>query len=969
MKNSISLVAAAAAAVLASWAIHAEEDIASVAARDFADPPREFGVNCWWWWLNGNTDKAAITRELAAMKEKKFQGAMIFDAGGHNQRGNGDIPAGPVFGSDEWCGLFAHALDEAEKNGLQMGFNIQSGWNLGGPCVTPEYAAKRLVSSHVDVNGGKGGFALPQPKANLGFYRDIAVLAFPIDNANALAEGVKHLGQKLADRELGGSAPDCRYLLGDGREAPSGLAPNGKAAAYKVRFADIVNLTAKMSKGGKLKWKAPKGHRWRVVRIGYTCTGSRVSTSSGAWTGLTIDYLSRKAFDFYWNAVVEPIFARIPSRHIGKTLKYLETDSWECGGMNWTGGFEREFANDMGYDPIPYLAVLGGAVVDGMAVTDAFLADFRKAVANAVYRNHYLYFAEKAHALGMGIQPECSGPHAGPFDGIRNYSASDIVMSEFWAPSPHRPRPRDRFFLKQASSAAHVYGKRIVGAESFTTIGPHWNDLLWKSQKPSFDHEVCSGLNRVYFHTFTSSPGSMGTPGQEYFAGTHVNPRVTWWNDGATSFIDYLRRVQSVAQRGGVVSDVLYYYGDHIPNILPLKEADFAHVLPGYDFDAIDETALLALKVDSEKRIVAPGGSKYRVLALPGYKVLSLAAIRKVASLVEAGAAVVGEKPERCVSLVGGSAAQKEFKEIANKLWGGSAPAIVSGVSARDRLQSMGVGQDFTVVSGAKPDGIDYIHFKLGGADAYYLSSQSAAPLSAVCKFRVSGRRPELWDPLTGGIRPLDVFTQSDGATSIPLEFDPFGAFFIVFAEKGAAPASADGRNFPKYTPVAAIDGEWRVAFDRAWGGPGEVVFPSLADWTKSKDAGIRFYSGAATYKKDFDFAGDASCRLYLELGEVLDVGVATVKLNGRDLGTVWTKPFRVDVTGVLKSGKNSLEVRVVNSWYNRVLGDQQGGGKKKFTKTNIRLRDRKGKPAKLSSSGLLGPVRIVRAERGKDAF
>ena len=159
MRNLVFLLAAVAVC-LPSGLLHAGDDIASAAARDFADPPREYGVNCWWWWLNGNTDKAAITSELAAMKEKKFQGAMIFDAGGHNQRGNGDIPAGPVFGSDEWCGLFAHALDEAEKNGLQMGVNIQSGWNLGGPCVTPEHAAKRLVSSHVDVNGGKGGFAL-----------------------------------------------------------------------------------------------------------------------------------------------------------------------------------------------------------------------------------------------------------------------------------------------------------------------------------------------------------------------------------------------------------------------------------------------------------------------------------------------------------------------------------------------------------------------------------------------------------------------------------------------------------------------------------------------------------------------------------------------------------------------------------------------------------------------------------------
>jgi len=962
--KTMSFVAVIAVVVAAQ----AGMDARALAAREFADPSAEYGVNCWWWWLNGNTDKAAISRELSAMKEMKFQGAMVLDAGGYSQGGHANIPAGPTYGSDEWCALFAHALDEAARLGLEIGFNIQSGWNVGGPCVTPQYAAKKLTSSHIDVEGGKGGAKLPMPRTRNGFYRDIAVLAFPLDDANALKEGVKHLDLKLGAKEVGMSAADCRFLLGDGKPGVRDASSNtGKAAAWDVRLGDIVNLTRKMRSDGRLDWTPPAGRRWRVVRVGYTCSGSKVSTSSGAWQGLTLDYLSRDAFEFYWNAVVEPIFARIDSRHIGRTLKYMETDSWECGGMNWTDGFEREFKSVMGYDPVPYLAVLGGAVVDGMAATDAFLADFRKAVAGAIFRNHYKRFAEKAHARGMGVQPECSGPHAGPFDGIRNYSASDIVMSEFWSPSPHRPNPPQRFFVKQASSAAHIFGKRIVGAESFTTIGPQWNDLLWKSQKSAFDHEVCSGLNRVYFHTFTSSPASMGTPGQEYFAGTHVNPRVTWWKDGARSFIDYLRRVQSVAQRATVVSDVLYYYGDHVPNILPLKEADFARVLPGYDFDAADESALLSLKVDRQQgHLYMPSGATYRVLVLPDHKVLSLAALRKVAALAEAGAAIIGEKPERCVSLVGGDAAQKEFKALAGRLWdgaGGRKPLIAFGVSVREFLQKViDVRQDFTVASGAKPSEIDYIHLSLNGIWAYFVSNQTAEPRSVVCEFRVSGAAPEIWDPLTGRIRPLPAYSCKDSTTSVPLSFEPYGAYFVVFSLVDDTDGHGrGGRNFPEYKPIATLEGEWRVAFDTAWGGPGKVVFPSLMDWTQSNDPGVRFYSGAATYRKTFNFAGDAGGRLHLELGEVLDVGVARVTLNGRDLGVAWTKPFRVDATGVLRKGENVLEVKVVNSWHNRVFGDQFMDGGRKFTQTNIRIGKRKG--SKPSPSGLIGPVRIV-AER-----
>ena len=203
--------------------------------------------------------------------------------------------------------------------------------------------------------------------------------------------------------------------------------------------------------------------------------------------------------------------------------------------------------------PVPH-PVAAGFVVDDISTSNAFLADFRKTIADAVANNHYRRFADFAHRNGMAILPESAGPHAGPLDGIKNYSHSDIMMSEFWAPSPHRPRTADRFFLKQASSAAHVYGRKIVGAESFTTIGPHWNDLIWHAQKPSFDHEICAGLNRVYFHTFTCSPKEMGLPGQEYFAGTHINPRLTWWAE-STPFMEYLTRVQFLVQNGRFVAD------------------------------------------------------------------------------------------------------------------------------------------------------------------------------------------------------------------------------------------------------------------------------------------------------------------------------------------------------------------------------------------------------------------------------
>ncbi|MGB2861933.1 MAG: glycosyl hydrolase, partial [Sedimentisphaerales bacterium] len=582
--------------------------------QGFSQPPRHAGVRCWWWWLNSNVTKEAITRDLEEMKAKGFSGAMIFDAGGADQRGNTQVPDGPTFASPQWRQLYKHALNEGERLGLELGLSIQSGWNLGGPNVTPDFAAKQLTWSEIRIEGpAQYEQKLPLPKNRSDYYKDIRVLAYPT-GPETKRNPIENLELKAGYKELGGSAPDCRFLLNDHPSSPS---------EQDVLLGDIRDISQKMAPVGMLKWMVPKGN-WTVLRFGYTITNAHVSTYSVDWNGHVIDYLSRDAFDRYWNEVVEPLLEEAGPL-AGTTLKQLETDSWECGGMNWSPGFAADFIKYRSYDPIPYLPVFAGKIVEDRDVSNAFLADFRKTLGDCVADNHYKVFAEYAHKYNMQIQPESGGPHAGPLDAIKNLGNSDIVMGEFWAPSPHRPKPVNRFFIKQSSSVAHIYGKKYVGAEAFTTIGPHWNDVLWKSQKPSMDHEFCSGLNMIFFHTFTCSPKEMGIPGQEYFAGTHVNPQVTWW-EYSDAFIDYINRCHFLVQQGKFVADVLYYYGDHVPNLVQLKEADPAKVLPGYDYDVTNEDILLQLKVEAG-RILVPGGVRYRLLVLPDHKVLSLAAL------------------------------------------------------------------------------------------------------------------------------------------------------------------------------------------------------------------------------------------------------------------------------------------------------------------------------------------------------
>ena len=415
---------------------------------------------------------------------------------------------------------------------------------------------------------------------------------------------------------------------------------------------------------------------------------------------------------------------------------------------------------------------------------------------------------------------------------------------------------------------------------------------------------------------------------------------------------------------------MLYYYGDHVPNIAVNKGFNSAGSLPGYDYDVTNEDILLQLKV-KYGRIIVPGGVRYRVLVLPDHKVLSLAAIKKVMELLLQGATVIGPKPERLVSLVGGSVAQADFRKLADELWG-EIPAekgqrkigngrLLWGQTSRELLQADGIAPDFEALDAERQADYEYIHYTIDGADIYFVCNQTTEMRKVDLAFRVTGRQPELWDPATGSIRKADAFTIKDGRTTVPVSFDPHGSMFVIFRSKADDNSSA-GSNFPEWKERQAINGPWELTFDPEWGGPSKPVrFDKLISWTEHNNPGIKYYSGKATYRTVFSLEEVPQKEaLALELGAVGDVGIARVTLNGKDLGVVWLAPFRIDISDAVKIGENQLEVMVVNSWHNRVMGDEAQPDNKGFTQTNIRV-TKKGKFAwKLESSGLLGPVRIL---------
>ncbi len=838
-----------------------------------------------------------------------------------------------------------------------MSLNIQSGWNLGGPVVTKEDAAKKYVWSELKITGGTNlEIKLPEPASRENFYRDTAVVAYHIKSTPAHLP-LKNWKEKALQQSLEPFSSPVSTPLFDEIPATPG--------EQDADAAEVLDLSAKLAADGVLRWDAPPGD-WQIFRFGYTIGDhAYVSTASEGWQGFALDVYDWAAFQHYWDAIVEPLIADAGPL-AGKTLRYLHTDSWEIELANWTPTLRAEFQRRHGYDLLPWLPVLAGRIVNSRDQSDRFLFDYRKTLGDLAIDNHYKLFRDNAHKHGLEIHPEAGGPHAVPIDAQRCLGWDDVPMSEFWAWSwTHRIGDENRFFVKQPASAAHTYGHRITQDEGFTTIGPHWQEKLWDNLKPSFDKALCEGMNRLVWHAFVCSPDETGIPGQQYFAGTHLNPKVTWWEKSAP-FFSYIDRCQWMLQQGHFSADVLFYYGDHVPNFAQLKKSDPAHIQPGYDYDVITEEALIARASVKDGKIFLPDGMSYRVLVLPERDQISLPALKKIKDLVAAGATVIGPKPQRSETLGNFLATDAEVRKLADELWGGQIGTgrVIADKSAREVLLADDVPPDcefLSTISHQPSADFDFIHRATRGAEIYFVANRSTRAAAVNCAFRVSGKAPELWNAVTGERKFAAAYEEKNGRVFVPLDFAPCGSWFVVFRAPAFAHPGRAKANTVELKPVQEISGAWTVHFDPKWGGPETAQFDSLVSWPTRPEAGIKFYSGTAVYEKSFALpqpaTGNRQSKIYLDLGSVREL--AEVKVNGRSCGIVWCPPWRVEVTDSVLPGQNRLQIAVVNFWPNRLIGDAGLPLEQRLTRTNIRKLTAQ---TPLEPAGLFGPVKLLEA-------
>lgn len=723
-----------------------------------------------------------------------------------------------------------------------------------------------------------------------------------------------------------------------------------------VQVDEVIDLTPAL-KDGALTASLPDGE-WRILRLGHTSTG-HTNATGGAGKGLECDKFSPQAVAKQFDNWFGRVFHELDPELARRVLKYMHVDSWECGSQNWSDNFASEFKRRRGYDLMPYLPLYAGIPMDNAETSEKVLRDIRTTMAELVVDVFYTVLAEKAKEYDCYFSAECVSPTM-VSDGMMHYSKVDYPMGEFWLNSPTHDKPND---MIDAIHGAHVYGKNIVQAEGFTELRGTWDETP-ATLKTLLDRNYALGINRIFYHVNAHNPYLDKKPGVTLDGiGLFFQRDNTWYGDGGKALTDYMRRCQALLQYGSPVIDIAVFTGEEMPRraVLPdrlvpslpgifgaervesertrlanvgqplrVKPVGVSHSanmadpekwinpMRGYNYDSMNKDALLRLATVKNGRIEMPGGSSYRVLVLPlahqlmPDTTLSPEVRSKVDEMIKAGV-IVPELPY-----------------------------------VKDDFGAYGLDRDVVL-----PENVAWTHRRNNedNVDLYFISNQEETPREFTASFRVAGRVPELWDPMTGEIdRNLDWKTV-DSRTEVKMDLAGAGSAFIVFSQPTEATAgTAPVRNEKQ---ELLNTGKWNVKFSTTGR---EIVSDTLFDWTSSEYNDVKYYSGTATYTTTFKAPKfGKNDRVMLDLEGLHDV--ATVVVNGKECGIVWTAPYQVDITDAVKKGKNNLSIAVTNTWANALLGADEGNAPFDGIWTNGKYRRAE---KTLIPAGLTGPLKLT---------
>ncbi|PJJ08535.1 alpha-L-rhamnosidase-like protein [Flavobacterium sp. 1] len=780
-----------------------------------------------------------------------------------------------------------------------------------------------------------------------------------------------------------------------------------------VDQSKMINVSKFVDEKGILNWKAPSKGNWRIIRFGHTSTGHENATA-GAGRGLEVDKFNAEAVRFQLDHWFGEMLRTAGPELASKVVKILHIDSWECGSQNWSPVFQEEFKKRRGYDVLDYLPVMAGIPLNDIETSEKALYDIRKTIAELVCDNFFGTLADEAKKARVKFSSENVAPTM-MSDGLLHFKHIDYPSGEFWLKSPTHDKPND---ILDAISGGHIYGKDIIQAEAFTELKMDWDEHPG-NLKTLADRNYALGINRFFYHVFVHNPWTDRKPGMTLDGvGSYFQKDQTWWKPGK-AWVDYCQRVQFQLQKGKPVIDLAVFIGEDLPSrsVLPDRLVPFipnifgkerleseairlknegqpsikipkevtssknstdlsqwTNAMNGYQYDSFNADVLLnSAKVENGK-IVFSNSIEYGILLFPGShkmapnKMMSLAVAEKILELVKEGATVfVDEKPDLQPGMQS-ETDQKKWQNVIDEIWNNKLNASLWKIGKGTIIKLPYVGNDFTSIgieqdvyfpklNRTDSETIAWTHRKSETEDIYFISNQKEQKRQVEVSFRITGKIPEWYNPVTDKTIVLNNWKIENGRTIATISLAENESGFVIFKDKTEMVSVKGTQNNSEFETVQTLDENWELQFDSEYKGPKEVIkINKLFDWSTSTNDQIKYYSGAVVYKKDLIWKGKTNDKIWLDLGTIANIAEVTV--NGINCGTIWTFPYKADISEALKKGKNTIEIKVTNTWANRLIGDEKLPKEERLTWTTASFR-LEGEP--LLKAGLLGPVTIVK--------
>ena len=886
-----------------------------------------------WWWMGSAVDKENIERELTLFAKAGIGGVEItpiYGAKGYESKYIN-------FLSPQWMNMLKVTVQKANRLGMGVDMNVGTGWPFGGPQISPENAAGKLV---------------------IQIYK---------------LQARQTLNKRIMAQD------SMQLKLGAPLKALTAYGSNG----------EIINILDKVDENGNLNW-SPKTGNWEIYAAFAGHTGQVVKRAAPGGEGLVLDHLSKDALITYLKRFDDAF----GSDQTG--IRSYFNDSYEVYGADFSPKLFDEFQKRRGYDVRLHLKELVSK--DSSDQIARIRSDYRLTIAEMVYENFSVPWREwtngrgglsrnQAHGFPGNIldiyanvdipEPESFGINQVPVPGMKYYTIDTKNV------------PPDRVMMKFASSASNVSGKPFTSCETFTWLGEHFKIPLAHT-KPEVEKVFLAGVNHVFFHGITYSPKQAGWPGWLFYASTNFAPSNSFWPH-INGLTEYITRCQSILQSGKADSEVLLYwpYSDVRYYAPPEGKLDLMltiHAIPdwlqptpfyknamklmdgGYSVDFVSDMLISRSEVKNGLLKVSTEGAAYQVLVVPQTSFMPVETFTNILKLAQQGAIVILEKmPEDVPGMMNLVARRQQLKQMTSSL-------TFTDAGNGMRLSKTGTGQiiissdvqralQYKNINGENltASGLKFIRRDINGNKYYFLVNHTAQKVDGYIPLNVQAASVMILDPQTGNYGLAQTEANND-KIKVRVQIDPGNTLFLQ-TSKGKILNSRNWKYIESEGVPIVISGKWKLKFTN--GGPvlpKSQTLTSLISWTTLSDENARSFSGSGEYSITFQLTAKSADDYVLDLGDVRES--ARVWVNGQDAGILWHVPFKVSIGQYLKKGNNTLRIEIVNLMANRIIDlDKRKVEWRKFNEINFV--DLYYKPFDASNwepmaSGLLGPVTIT---------